>query len=110
MKGVKPGANQKCWSSTSLTAEFQPVSEEGEDLYKCPFPNCDFIPHQNIDTIASYIYHHLNLAISCHYCNKLFLGSEGWHCHCKNVHPGNPPVPARYNTLDEPPKELDILG
>ena len=109
-KGVKPGVNQKKWSRTGLTAEFQPLSIEGEDLYKCPFPNCDFTPHQNIDTVAAHIRRHLNIAISCHYCNKLFWGSEGWHRHCKNVHSAYPPVPAGYNTLEESPKEQDILG
>ena len=54
-KGVKPGTNQKCLSRTGLSEEFQPVSVEGEDLYKCPFPNCDFTPRQNIDTVACHI-------------------------------------------------------
>ena len=109
-KGVKPSTNQKHWSHTVLAAEFHLVSVEGEDLYKCPFLNCNFTPRQNIDTVAAHIRRHLNLAISCHYCNKLFWGSEGWHRHCKNVHPSYPPVPAGYNTIEEPPKEQDILG
>ena len=109
-KGVKPGTNQKHWSQTGLSAEFQPVSVEGEDLYKCPFPDCNFTPCQNIDTVACHIRRNLNLSISCHYCNKLFLGSEGWLRHCKNIHPSYPPVPAGYNTIEEPPKEQDILG
>ena len=109
-KGVKPGTNQKHWSRTGPTAEFHPVSVEGEDLYKCPFTECNFTPHQNLDTVATHIRHHLNLALACHYCNKLFWGSEGWHHHCKNVHSSYPPVPAGYNTLEEPPKDQDILG
>ena len=104
-KGVKPVTNQKRWLHTGLTAEFQLVSIEGEDLYKCPFPNCNFTPCRNIDTVVAHICCHLNLAISCHYCNKLFWGSEGWHRHCKNIHSSYPLVPAGYNTLKEPPKE-----
>ena len=109
-KGVKPGINQKRWSRTRLSAEFQPVSVEGEDLYKRPFPECNFTPCQNIDMVACHIRRHLNLSISCHYCNKLFWGSEGWLRHCKNVHPSLPQVPAGYNTTEETPKDQDILG
>ena len=107
-KGVKPGTNQKRWSRMGLSLEFQPVSVEGEDLYKCPFLECNFTPHQNIDTVACHIRRHLNLSISCHYCNKLFWGSEGWLCHCKNVHPSLPQVPAGYNTTEETPKDQAV--
>ena len=109
-KGVKPGINQKCWSRMGLSVEFQSVSIKGEDLYKCPFPECKFNPRQNINTVACHIRCHLNLSISCHYCNKLFWGSEGWLRHCKTVHPGLPQVPASYNTTEDTPKDQDILG
>ena len=75
-KGVKPGINQKHWSRMGLSVEFQPVSIEG-DLYKCPFPECNFTPCQDIDTVACDIRCHLNLSISCHYCNKLFWAAKG---------------------------------
>ena len=47
---------------------------------------------------------HLNVALKCHYCPKLFWSQEGWHRHTNKKHSPLPPTPAeappRSNTLN----------
>ena len=103
--GVKPSSEQKRWSRTGLAAEYLPPHDD--DLYSCPLPQCNY-KRQNIDTVCIHIRRHLNIAIQCHYCRKLFWGSEGWLKHTKSLHKGQPPVPLDYGQ-EQPPRTEDIL-
>ena len=67
---------------------------EGDENYSCPFPLCDFAPRQKFDAVATHIRHHLNIAIQCHYCNRLFWSCAGWTKHCASTHSKLPKVPS----------------
>ena len=83
--GFKPSADHRHWSRAGLAVDFQPRKMEGEENYSCPFPLCDFAPHQKFDAVATHIRHHLNIAIQCHYCNRLFWSCAGWTKHCSST-------------------------
>ena len=68
----KPSMDQRHWSRTGLAADYQPCKMEGDENYSCPFPLCNFAPRQKFDAVATHIRRHLNIAIQCHYCNRLF--------------------------------------
>ena len=84
--GFKPSTDQRRWSRTGLALEYQPRKMEGEENYSCPFPLCDFTPRQKFDAVVTHIRHHLNIAIQCHYCNRLFWSCAGWTKHCSSTH------------------------
>ena len=86
-----------------LAKEFEPVPVPRENLYRCPFETCDFGAGQKIDTVAAHLRRHLSLSIACHYCTKLFQGSEGW---LKKT-PAEPTKEGGY--LEQAPKEQDLL-
>ena len=67
---------------------------EGDENYSCPFPLCDFTPRQKFDAVATHIRRHLNIAIQCHYCNRLFWSCAGWTKHCASTHSKLPKVPS----------------
>ena len=92
--GFKPSTDQRRWSHTGLAADYQPRKMEGDENYSCPFPLCDFAPRQKFDAVATHIRRHLNIAIQCHYCNRLFWSCAGWTKHCASTHSKLPKVPS----------------
>ena len=105
-KAVFPSSDNCIWSHTGLASEYEPSIEN--DLYKCPFENCDYQPHQNLDSVCTHVCHHLNVAIQCHYCSKIYWSSEGWLKHTGEVHKDSKPVPVDYGKEKEAPRQ-DIL-
>ena len=84
--GFKPCSNPKHWSRTGLANDYEPKQVEDEENYSCPFPLCNYAPKQKFDAVATHIRCHLNIAIQCHYCNKLFWSCAGWTKHCSYNH------------------------
>ena len=58
--------------------------------------------------MCTHIPRHLNISLQCHYCTKLYWGSEGWLKHTREVHKNTPPVPATYGQ-ERPPSPQDIV-
>ena len=75
---------------------------------KCPFEHCDYQPRQNLDSVCTHVYRHLNVAIQCHYCSKIYWSSEGWLKHMREVHKESKPVPVDYGKEKVAPCQ-DIL-
>ena len=92
--GFKPSTDHRRWSHTGLAADYQPRKMEGDENYSCPFPLCDFVPCQKFDAVATHIRRHLNIAIQCHYCDRLFWSCAGWTKHCTSSHSKLPKVPS----------------
>ena len=90
-----------------LAKEFNPKFEN--DVYHCPFPHCDYTPRQNIDSVCTHIRQHLNISLQCHYCSKLYWGSEGWLKHTREVCKNTPPVPSTYGQ-EHPASPQDIVN
>ena len=86
-----------------LALEYEPISEN--KLYKCPFTNCDYQPRQNLDSVCTHVRHHLNVAIQCHFCMKIYWSSEGWLKHTRDVHKESKPVPADYRKEKVAPRQ-----
>ena len=103
---ILPSLDDKRWSHTGLASEYEPISEN--ELYKCPFTNCDYQPRQNLDSVCTHVRHHLNVAIQCHFCNKIYWSSEGWLKHTRDVHKESKPVLADYGKERAAPCQ-DIL-
>ena len=74
-KAVLSSLDNRRWSHTGLASKYEPSIEN--DLYKCPFENCDYQPFQNLDSVCTHVRCHLNVAIQCHYCSKIYWSSEG---------------------------------
>ena len=105
-KAVLPSSDSHRWSHTGLASEYEPSIEN--DLYKCPFEHCDYQPHQNLDSVSTHVRCHLNVAIQCHYCSKIYWSSEGWLKHMREVHKELKPVPVDYGKKKVAPRQ-DIL-
>ena len=105
-KAIFPSSDNKRWSRTGLASEYEPISVN--ELYKCPFGNCDYQPRQNLDSVCTHIHRHLNVAIQCHFCSKIYWSSEGWLKHTQEVHKESKPVPADYGKERAAPRQ-DIL-
>ena len=102
--GIKPGPNSDLWTDTGLAAEYVPHLDAGGADYACAFPNCHRKPVAQKDTMATHIRRdHLNIAIACHYCPKLFWSHERWGKHCRGRHNTLPPVPAK---VEESPSDV----
>ena len=93
-KAVLPSSDSHRWSCTGLASEYEPSIEN--DLYKCPFEHCDYKPRQNLDSVCTHVCHHLNVAIQCHYCSKIYWSSEGRLKHTREAHKESKPVPVNY--------------
>ena len=93
-KAILPASDNRQWSCTSLASEYEPSIVN--DLYKCPFESCDYQPRQNLDSVCTHVRCHLNVAIQCHYCSKIYWSSEGWLKHTREVHKDSKPVPVDY--------------
>ena len=78
-----PGV-EKFWSRTSLAKEYMPCVKEGK--YSCSL--CpSYEPRSNLDTVATHIRRdHINVSISCYYCDQSFFSSEGWKKHLWRDH------------------------
>ena len=105
-KVILPSSDNKRWSHTGLASEYEPISEN--ELYKCPFTNCDYQPRQNLDSVCTHVHRHLNVAIQCHFCTKIYWSSEGWLKHTRDVHKDSKPVPANYGKEKVVPRQ-DVL-
>ena len=105
-KAVLPSSDSHRWSRTGLASEYEPSIEN--DLYKCPFEHCDYQPCQNLNSVCTHVRHHLNVAIQCHYCSKIYWSSEGWLKHTREVHKESKPVPVDYGKEKVAPRQ-DIL-
>ena len=105
-KVILPSLDNCQWSCTSLASEYEPTIKD--DLYKCPFENYDYQPCQNLDSVCTHIRRHLNVAIQCHYCTKIYWSSEGWLKHTREAHKDLKPVPADYGKERSVPQQ-DIL-
>ena len=105
-KAILPSSDNKRWSRTGLASEYEPISVN--ELYKCPFTNCDYQPRQNLDSVCTRVRHHLNVAIQCHFCSKIYWSSEGWLKHTHEVYKESKPVPANYGKERVAPHQ-DIL-
>ena len=105
-KAILPSSDNKRWSRTGLASEYEPISVN--ELYKCPFTNCDYQPRQNLDSVCTHVRRHLNVAIQCHFCSKIYWSSEGWLKHTREVHKESKPVPADYGKERAAPRQ-DIL-
>ena len=105
-KAVLPSSGSRRWSCKGLASEDEPSIEN--DLYKCPFENCDYQPHQNLDSVCTHVRCHLNVAIQCYYCSKIYWSSEGWLKHTREVHKESKPVPVDYGKKKVAPHQ-DIL-
>ena len=105
-KAILPSSDNKRWSRTGLASEYEPISEN--ELYKCPFGNCDYQPRQNLDSVCTHVRRHLNVAIQCHFCSKIYWSSEGWLKHTREVHKESKPEPANYGKERAAPRQ-DIL-
>ena len=69
--------------------------DSGGVEYYCSFSQCNNKGVAQKDTMAMHIWRdHLNVALQCHYCPKLFWSREGWHRHTTKKHSSMPPVPA----------------
>ena len=93
-KAILPASDSRHWSRTGLASEYEPSIVN--DLYKCPFESCDYQPGQNLDSVYTHVQRHLNVAIQCHYCSKMYWSSEGWLKHTREVHKDSKPVPVDY--------------
>ena len=98
--GFKPCSNPKRWSRTGLANDYEPKRVEGEETYSCPFSLCNYTPKLKFDAVATHIRRHLNIAIQCHYCDKLFWSCAGWTKHCLSTHGDLPKVPAHATDPD----------
>ena len=105
-KAILPSSDNKRWFRTRLASEYEPISVN--ELYKCPFTNCDYQPRQNLDSVCTHVHCHLNVAIQCHFCSKIYWSSEGWLKHTREVHKESKPVPADYGKERAAPRQ-DIL-
>ena len=105
-KAILPSSDNKRWSRTGLASEYEPTSVN--ELYKYPFTNCDYQPRQNLDSVCTHVRRHLNVAIQCHFCNKIYWSSEGWLKHTREVHKESKPVLADYSKERAAPRQ-DIL-
>ena len=93
--GFKPSLNSDLWTDTGLAKEYVPKIDSGGSDYACPFPSCNRKSVAQKDTMSTHVRRdHLNIAISCHHCNRLFWSREGWSKHCACKHLGLPPVPS----------------
>ena len=109
--GFKPGPVSDTWTDTGLAAEYIPHLDPGGTDYCCPFPNCARKGVAQKDTMATHVRRdHLNVALACHYCTRLFWSREGWMKHCKGKHSNLPPVPANIteDTPDLTPQGLMV--
>ena len=61
-----------------------------------------------MDSVCTHIHHHLNVAIQCHFCTKIYWSSEGWLKHTRDVHKESKPVPANYGKEKAAPHQ-DVL-
>ena len=106
--GFKPLQNPDLWTDTGLAKEYIPKLDAGGSDYQCPFPSCDRRSVAQKDTMSTHIRRdHLNIAVGCHYCDKLFWSREGWGKHCARKHLGVPAVPLASDTSIAPtPAEL----
>ena len=105
-KAVLPYLDSCRWSRTGLASEYKTSIEN--NLYKCPFESCDYQPHQNLDSVCTHVHCHLNVAIQCHYCSKIYWSSKGWLKHTREVHKNSKPLPADYGKEKVAPHQ-DIL-
>ena len=105
-KAILPSSDNKRWSHTDLASEYEPISEN--NLYKCPFTNCNYQPRQNLDSVCTHVRRHLNVAIQCHFCTKIYWSSKGWLKHMRDVHKDSKLVPANYGKEKVAPRQ-DIL-
>ena len=57
-----------------------------EGKYSCPMCS-SYEPRSNLDTVATHIRrYHLNVSISCYYCEQSFFSLEGWKKHLTRDH------------------------
>ena len=99
----KPSQNSELWTDMGLAKEYIPKLDAGGADYACPFPSCNRKSVAQKDTMSTHVHQdHLNVAISCHHCDRLFWSREGWSKHCARKHLGLPPVPSTTETPQMP--------